>query len=96
MNYFSDFGRGSDSQGGGKASIKTSIWFMQVMKLGVANTSAGEQPTFTMHYWLKEKKQKSKYILVFCSDLKTICFMQEKLYLIQSMQYLNLLQRNQT
>jgi hypothetical protein len=33
---------------------------MQVMKLGVANTSAGEQPTFTMHYWLKEKKQKSK------------------------------------
>ena len=58
--YFSDFGRGSDSQGGGKASIKTSIWFMQVMKLGVANTSAGEQPTFTMHYWLKEKKQKSK------------------------------------
>jgi len=54
-----DFGRGSDSQGGGKASIKTSIWFMQVMKLGVANTSAGEQPTFTMHYWLKEKKQKT-------------------------------------
>ena len=66
LNHFSDFGRGSDSQGGGKASIKTSIWFMQVMKLGVANTSAGEQPTFTMHYWLKEKKQKSKYILVFC------------------------------
>ena len=62
LNHFSDFGRGSDSQGGGKASIKTSIWFMQVMKLGVANTSAGEQPTFTMHYWLKEKKQKSKYI----------------------------------
>jgi hypothetical protein len=54
-----DFGRGSDSQGGGKSSIKTSIWFMQVMKLGVANTSAGEQPTFAMHYWLKEKKQKT-------------------------------------
>jgi len=54
-----EFGRGSDSQGGGKSSIKTSIWFMQVMKLGVANTSAGEQPTFTMHYWLKEKKQKT-------------------------------------
>ena len=99
LNHFSDFGRGSDSQGGGKASIKTSIWFMQVMKLGVANTSAGEQPTFTMHYWLKEKKQKSKYILIFCfqnySDLKTIYFMQGRLYLIQSMQYLNLLQRNQ-
>merc|ERR1712223_929886 len=54
-----EFGRGSDSQGGGKSSIKTSIWFMQVMKLGVANTSAGEQPTFAMHYWLKEKKQKT-------------------------------------
>ena len=69
LNHFSDFGRGSDSQGGGKASIKTSIWFMQVMKLGVANTSAGEQPTFTMHYWLKEKKQKSKYKLAFFSKL---------------------------
>ena len=69
LNHFSDFGRGSDSQGGGKASIKTSIWFMQVMKLGVANTSAGEQPTFTMHYWLKEKKQKSKYILAFFSKI---------------------------
>ena len=57
-----EFGRGSDSQGGGKSSIKTTIWFMQVMKLGVANTSAGEQPTFAMHYWLKEKKQKSKYL----------------------------------
>ena len=56
-----DFGRGSE-QGGGKASIKTSVWFMQVMKLGVANTSADQQ-TFTMHYWLKEKKQKSKYII---------------------------------
>ena len=32
------------------------------MKLGVANTSADQQ-TFTMHYWLKEKKQKSKYII---------------------------------
>ena len=74
FNYFSDFGRGSDSQGGGKASIKTSIWFMQVMKLGVANTSAGEQPTFTMHYWLKEKKQKSKlkiwnFLLFFNANL---------------------------
>lgn len=49
---------GSGSNNSGKASIKTSVWFMQVMKLGVPSSS-GEQPTFTMHYWLKEKKQKS-------------------------------------
>ena len=50
-----DFGRNSE-MGGGKASIKTSVWFMKVMKLGIS-----DQPTFTMHYWLKEKKQKSKF-----------------------------------
>ena len=56
-----DFGiRSSNSEmsaGGGKASIKTSVWFMKVMKLGLISD---QQPTFTMHYWLKEKKQKSK------------------------------------
>ena len=52
-----DFGRNSDLSGG-KASIKTSVWFMKVMKLG----SISDQPTFTMHYWLKEKKQKSKFL----------------------------------
>lgn len=55
-----DFGiRSSNSEmsaGGGKASIKTSVWFMKVMKLGLISD---QQPTFTMHYWLKEKKQKT-------------------------------------
>ncbi len=54
-----EFGRSSES-GGGKASIKTSVWFMQVIKPFLPVTGSGEQPTFTMHYWLKEKKQKSK------------------------------------
>ena len=55
-----DFGirsSNSENMGGGKASIKTSVWFMKVMKLGLISD---QQPTFTMHYWLKEKKQKSK------------------------------------
>ena len=45
------------SEVGNKASIKTSVWFMQVNRLGVPSS---EQPTFLMHYGLKEKKQKSK------------------------------------
>lgn len=55
-----DFGIRSSSEqsaGGGKASIKTSVWYMKVMKLGISD----QLPTFTMHYWLKEKKQKSKF-----------------------------------
>ena len=46
------------SEVGNKASIKTSVWFMQVNRLGVPSS---EQPTFLMHYGLKEKKQKSKW-----------------------------------
>ena len=46
------------SEVGNKASIKTSVWFMQVNRLGVPSS---EQPTFLMHYGLKEKKQKSKF-----------------------------------
>ena len=57
-------GGGGGEAGGGKASIKTSIWFMQVLRLGVPSNS-GEQPTFAMHYWLKEKKQKSKSLIIF-------------------------------
>lgn len=60
-DFSSKRGGGSSSEaagGGAKASIKTSIWFMQVLRLGVAN-STGDQPTFSMHYWIKEKKQKT-------------------------------------
>ena len=42
--------------GGSKASIKTSIWRMQIQRLGVQSVS--DQPTFSMQYWLKEKKSK--------------------------------------
>ena len=44
--------------GGSKASIKTSIWRMQIQRLGVQSVS--DQPTFSMQYWLKEKKSKGK------------------------------------
>lgn len=44
----------------GKASIKTSVWFMQVLRLG-SGLEINQAATFTMHYWLKEKKQKSEY-----------------------------------
>ena len=43
---------------GTKASIKTSIWRMQIQRLGVQSVS--DQPTFSMQYWLKEKKSKGK------------------------------------
>jgi hypothetical protein len=43
--------------GGAKASIKTSIWRMQIHRLGVQ--SVADQPTFSMQYWLKEKKSKA-------------------------------------
>ena len=52
--------KASEVGGGNKASIKTSVWFMQVLRLGVPSS---EQPTFNMHYGLKEKKQKSKYFI---------------------------------
>ena len=46
---------------GTKASIKTSIWQMQIQRLGVQSVS--DQPTFTMQYYLKEKKSKGKFRL---------------------------------
>jgi hypothetical protein len=50
-------GKGSEVAGGGnKASIKTSFWFLQVLRLGVPSN---DQPNFNMHYGLKEKKQKT-------------------------------------
>ena len=48
---------------GAKASIKTSIWRMQIHRLGVQ--SVADQPTFSMQYWLKEKKSKGIYIFLF-------------------------------
>ena len=44
--------------GGTKASIKNSIWRMQIQRLGVQSVS--DQPTFSMQYYLKEKKSKGK------------------------------------
>ena len=58
---------GGSGGGGGvegpniKFSIKSSIWFMQIARLGMehaSNTHPNHQPTFTMQYRLKEKKQK--------------------------------------
>ena len=46
--------------GGAKSSIKTSIWRMQIQRLGVQSVS--DQPAFSMQYWLKEKKSKGTLI----------------------------------
>lgn len=51
---------GGSLDSGAKASIKTSIWKMRVYRLG-ASCPAGDQPTFSMQYWLKEKKPKSEF-----------------------------------
>ena len=60
---------GGGGSGGGvegpniKFSIKSSIWFMQIARLGMehaSNTHPNHQPTFTMQYRLKEKKQKGE------------------------------------
>jgi hypothetical protein len=57
----SDFKKSGPGSGygdcGSKASIKTSIWRMQIQRLGVQSVS--DQPTFSMQYWLKEKKSKA-------------------------------------
>ena len=54
---------GGDGGAGSKYSIKSSIWFMQIQRLGSllsVNLQDQQQPTFSMLYRLKEKKQKSK------------------------------------
>ena len=66
LGSIGDSGQKSESKRGGagsgygdsgaKASIKTSIWRMQIHRLGVQ--SIADQPTFSMQYWLKEKKSK--------------------------------------
>ena len=48
---------------GTKASIKTSIWRMQIQRLGVQSVS--DQPTFSMQYYLKEKKSKGTLAINF-------------------------------
>ena len=48
---------------GAKASIKTSIWRMQIQRLGVQSVS--DQPTFSMQYWLKEKKSKGTQLKLY-------------------------------
>ena len=48
---------------GAKASIKTSIWRMQIQRLGVQSVS--DQPTFSMQYWLKEKKSKGMQLQLY-------------------------------
>ena len=61
---FKKSGPGSGyGDGGSKASIKTSIWRMQVQRLGVQSVS--DQPTFSMQYWLKEKKSKGTQLKLY-------------------------------
>ena len=75
LGSIGDSGQKSESKRGGtgsgygdsgaKASIKTSIWRMQIHRLGVQ--SIADQPTFSMQYWLKEKKSKGN--IAYCVNL---------------------------
>ena len=56
----SDVKRSSDS--GSKNSIKTSIRYMLIQRSNVhSGGTEGYNSSFMMQYWVKEKKQKSKY-----------------------------------
>ena len=69
-------GGSSGGDTGSKASIKSSIWRMQIHRLGVLSSSTADQPTFSMQYWLKEKKSKGTQI-GYSRDIRVYFFMAE-------------------